>query len=107
MIEVLGGELTKADSVAHLNTLVPGKHGWDVKVHAPNIWVTAIPPIGEVKRTINFCSADLKNGMALKFQEFVEEQYFGEDLTWVWLKVISLSKVFRTYIWGPLGNCTV
>jgi hypothetical protein len=37
MIEVLEDELTEADLVAHLNTLVPGKYGWDVKVHAPNI----------------------------------------------------------------------
>jgi hypothetical protein len=77
---------------------------WVSKVDAQNIWVTAIPSLcGELKRTINFGSLDLRNGMALKFLEFVEEEYIWEDLPRVWLKIISLPNGIPNLRGHPLG----
>jgi hypothetical protein len=64
---------------------VPGKFEWDVQLHAPNTWVTSFPSKVELKRTMNFGSADLKNGLVLKFEEFEEEEYFGKELPRVWM----------------------
>jgi hypothetical protein len=96
LIKVIGGALQQADLVAHLQRLVPRKFEWDVQLHAPNTWVTSFPSKVELKRTVNFSSVDLKNGLVLKFEEF-EEEYFGEELPCVWMRVLNLPKVLRTY----------
>lgn len=97
MISVQGGVLSEAEVVSHLQRLVPGKHEWDVQLQAPNKWVTAFPSKGELKRTINFGAGDLKNGMCLKFDLFEEEEFMGEELPRVIMRVLNLSAVLRTY----------
>lgn len=97
LIKVIGGALQQADLVAHLQRLVPGKFEWDAQLHAPNTWVTSFPSKVELKRTVNFGSADLKNGLVLKFEEFEEEEYFGVELPRVWMRVLNLPNVLRTY----------
>lgn len=88
LIKVQGGHLTEEKLVEHLKRLVPGNFEWDVQFHAENTWVAPFPSKAELKRTANFGSADLKNGMSLKFEEF-EEEYFGDEMPTVW--------VLRTY----------
>jgi hypothetical protein len=97
LIKVIGGALQQADLVAHLQRLVPEKFEWDAQLHAPNTWVTSFPSKVELKRTVNFGSADLKNGLVLKFEEFEEEEYFGVELPRVWMRVLNLPNVLRTY----------
>jgi hypothetical protein len=97
LITVMGGELKEAELVAHMERLIPGKHGWDVQLHAPNTWVANFPSKAELKRTVTFGSADLKNGLLLKFEEFEEEEYCGEELPRVWMRVLNLPKGLRTY----------
>jgi hypothetical protein len=52
-----------------------------------------IPFSGDLKHTINFGSTDFKNGMTLKFKEFIDEEY----LAIVWVKVLNLPKALPTY----------
>jgi hypothetical protein len=51
---------------------------------------------------MNFGRADLKDGMFLKFEEYEEEEYFGHELPLLWIRVLNLLKVLRTYevIWA-------
>ncbi|CAL5011144.1 unnamed protein product [Urochloa decumbens] len=97
LVKVIGGKLTEEELVGHLKRLVPGNFNWDVQLHAPDTWVAPFPSKNELKRTINFGSADLKNGLSLKFEEFEEEEYFGYELPTVWMRVLNLPKVLRTY----------
>lgn len=74
LISVEGGVLTEAELVSHLERLVPGKHFWDVQMKSSTMWVTAFPSKNELKRTVNFGVADLKDGRHLKFDLFEEEE---------------------------------
>jgi hypothetical protein len=51
---------------------------------------------------MNFGRADLKDGMFLKFEEFEEEEYFGHELPLMWMRVLNLPKVLRSFevIWA-------
>ena len=60
------------------------------------MWVAPFPSKVEFTRAINFGSANLKNGMRLNFECYAEE-YFGHELPMVWLRVLNLPKVLRTY----------
>lgn len=51
----------------------------------------------DLRRTINFGSAYLRNGMSLKFEEFEEEEDFGYELPCSWMKVFNLPKVLHAY----------
>jgi hypothetical protein len=97
LITVEGGAISEEELVSHLARLVPGKHMWDVQLHAPNVWVTEFPSKGELNRSINFGVADLKNGKCLKFNLFEEEEYMGEELSRVTITVLNLPLVLRMY----------
>jgi hypothetical protein len=51
---------------------------------------------------MNFGRADLKEGMSLKFEEYEEEEYYGHELTLLWMGVLNLPKVLQSYevIWA-------
>lgn len=76
---------------------MPGNFEWDLQIHAPDMWIAPFPSKTELKRTIKFGAADLKNGIVLKFKEYEEEEYFGYELPMVWMRVLNLPKVLRTY----------
>lgn len=80
LIRVHGGNLTEEQLVGQLKRLVPGNFEWDVQLHAPNAWVAPFPSKTDLKRAVAFGSADLKRGMSLKFEEFEEEEYFGDEI---------------------------
>ena len=70
----------------------------------------AFPSKAELRRTINFGTADLKNNMFLKFEEFNESENFGHELPSIWMRVTNLPRVFRKYniLWaiGSLFGAT-
>lgn len=47
-----------------------------------------------MKRTINFGAADLKDG---PFEIFEEDEYFGEELPSLWMRVVNLPRVLESY----------
>jgi hypothetical protein len=51
---------------------------------------------------MNFGRADLKEGMSLKFEECEEEEYYGHELTLLWMRVLNLPEVLQSYevIWA-------
>lgn len=102
LTEVQGGNLTAEQLIGHLKRLVSGKFDWDVQLQEPNVWVAPFPSKADLKRTVNFGAADLKNVLTLKFEEFEEEEYFGDEMPLVWMKVTNLPKALRTYevIWA-------
>ncbi|TVU36606.1 hypothetical protein EJB05_18545, partial [Eragrostis curvula] len=61
LIKVKGGHLKEEELIGHLKRLVPGKFEWDVQLHAPDTWIAPFPSKAELKRTINFGAADLKD----------------------------------------------
>ncbi|TVU42878.1 hypothetical protein EJB05_09301, partial [Eragrostis curvula] len=97
LIKVKGGHLKEEELVGHLKRLVPGKFEWDVQLHAPDTWIAPFPSKAELKRTINFGAADLKDGKSLSFELYEEEEYFGEEMPFVWMKVTNLPRVLRSY----------
>lgn len=97
LITVTGGSLTEVELVGHLKHLVPGKFEWDVQMRGQDKWVAPFPSKSDLRRTINFGSADLKNGMHLKFEDYEEDEYFGHELPFVWMRVLNLPKVLRSY----------
>ncbi|RLN07095.1 uncharacterized protein C2845_PM11G05900 [Panicum miliaceum] len=97
LITVLGGQLKEEELIGHLKRLVPGKFEWDVQLHAPNVWIAPFLSKAELKRTTNFGSADLKDGKSLKFEMYEEEEYFGEEFPFIWMRVLNLPRMLRTY----------
>lgn len=87
--------------VTHLRRLVlaPSTFEWDIQLHGPDAWVVPFPSKAELRRTINFGSADLKDGLSLKFEV---EEYFGNELPLIWMRVTNLLKVLHEYevIWA-------
>jgi hypothetical protein len=102
LIRVEGGTLSKEALRDHLKRLIPGKFEWNVQYHAWDTWIVPFPLKMELCRTMNFGRADLKDGMFLKFDEYEEEEYFGHELPLLWMRVLNLPKVLRTYevIWA-------
>jgi hypothetical protein len=99
LVHVEGGSLTEEALRGHLKRLIPCKFEWDVQVHAEDTWIVPFPSKSELRRTMNFGRADLKDGMFLKFEE---EEYFGHELTLLWMRVLNLPKVLRSFevIWA-------
>lgn len=60
--------LNKVELVGHLKRLIPSGE-WDVQAYGQDKWVVPFPSKSELKHTINYGSADLKNGMFLNFEE--------------------------------------
>ena len=96
--------------MGHLQRLVPGSWNWDVEVYDLNEWVVSFPSKAELHRSINFGTADLKNNLFLKFEEFNEDENFGHELPSIWMRVTNLPRVFRKYntLWaiGSLFGAT-
>lgn len=97
LIKVVGDQLTAEELIGHLKRLVPGNFEWDVQLHAQDTWVASFPSKAELKRTINFGSADLKVGKVLKFDWYEEEEYFGHEIPSIWTRVTNLPCKLRTY----------
>ena len=110
LIKVERGSLTEEDLRVHLKRLFCANFEWDLQAQAPDVWVAPFPSKVEFMRAINFGSTNLKNGMRLNFECFEEEEYFGHELPMVWMRVLNLPKVLRTYqvLWavGTLFGAT-
>lgn len=97
LIKVIGAQLTVEEIRGHLKRLIRANFEWDIQLHVPNTWVVPFPSKAELRRMINFGSADLRDGMSLKFEEFEEVEYFGTEIPQVWMKVLNLPKVLHSY----------
>lgn len=100
LVKVFGGHLSEKDLViTNLRSLVPAPSSFecDIQLHAPDTWVVPFPSKAELRRTINFGSADLKDGLSLKFEEFEVEEYYGNELPLIWMRVTNLPKVLCGY----------
>lgn len=97
--------MTEVELIGHLKRLAPGNFEWDVQLHAQDTWVASFPSKAELKRTVNFGSADLKDGKVLKFDWYEEEEYFGHEIPSIWMRVTNLPRQLRTYeVLGALGT---
>lgn len=97
IVTVKGGHLKEDELVSHLRRLIPINFQWEVQVHAPDTWLVPFPSKAELRRTINFGAADLKDGRSLSFEMYEEEEYFGEELPSVWMRVVNLPRRLRTF----------
>lgn len=97
LLKVIGGHLTEPELVGHLKRLVQENFDWEVQLLAPDTWSASFPSKAALKQSINFGSADLKDGKVLKFEMYEEEEYFGVELPSVWMRVTNLPRALRTF----------
>jgi hypothetical protein len=90
LIRVEGGKLLEEALREHLKRLIPGKFKWNVQYHTRDTWIAPFPLKMELRHTMNFGRADLKDGMFLKFEEYEEKEYFGHELPLPWMRVLNL-----------------
>lgn len=49
LLKVIGGHLTEAELVGHLKRLVEAKFDWEVRLHAPDMWIVPFPSKAALK----------------------------------------------------------
>jgi hypothetical protein len=72
--------------------LVRQNFSWEVQCIKENVYKVPFPNRTELLRQTYLVSANLPNGISLKFEEFFEEEdNFGYPLPTVWMRVLNLS----------------
>jgi hypothetical protein len=98
LVTVSGGFLSEDDLVSHLKFLVRQNFSWEVQCIKENVYKVPFPNRTELLRQTYLVSANLPNGISLKFEEFFEEEdNFGYPLPVVWMRVLNLPAILRKY----------
>lgn len=108
-IKVKGGHLSEAQLVGHLHRLVPTQVKWDLQLLPPDTWAALFHCKAELRRTVNFVTADIKDGMFLRFEDYEEEEDFVHELPSIGMRVTNLPRVLWKFevLWAIGSICLV
>lgn len=90
LIKVKGWLLKEGEPIVHLKQLVLVNFDWEVHLDALDTWIAHFQSKVDLKHTINF-------GRSLNFEIYEEEEYFGEGLPFIWMRVVNLPRELQTY----------